>query len=303
MKINVTMPFDRIEKSDDFLSMDAVREISQLAEQLGFSGACVTDHPVPSARWLDAGGHYAQDPFVMMSLIAAATKTLRVQTGIVVLPYRNPFITARAVSSLDVFSGGRVSMGFGAGYQKAEYKALGADFDSRNDIMDEYILAMKAAWTGEDFTFKGTGYEALGNRMRPAPVQKPHPPILIGGNSKRAIRRSVDLGDAWNPFFTGPGPLSSTARTQTMNSEEDLAACLAYMDEYCEKVGKKRPLLILASLTKPGDTWDPPALLETIAQYKEMGAVGAAANIEGDTRAEWSRNAERFASEILSKIG
>ena len=102
------------------------------------------------------------------------TTKLRVQSNIIVLPYRNPFITARAVSSLDAFSNGRVVLGLGAGYLKPEYKALGVDFDSRNDLMDEYMRAMKLAWTGEDFSFEGTGYTAVGNRVDrvPLPLQR-----------------------------------------------------------------------------------------------------------------------------------
>jgi probable F420-dependent oxidoreductase len=181
MKINVTLPFDNIGDPQEFLSPEAVIQVTQLAERVGFAGGNVTDHPCPSARWLDSGGHYAQDPFVMLSFVAAATRTLRLQTGILVLPYRNPFITARSVATLDVFSGGRVTLGLGAGYLKGEYFALGADFEHRNDIMDEYIRAMKMAWEGVEFSFKGTGYEARGARMLPAPLQRPHPPLLIGG--------------------------------------------------------------------------------------------------------------------------
>ena len=185
--VSITFPFDHIQHPEAFISHDAVIECAKAAEDAGFTSGTVTDHPVPSYRWLDNGGHYAQDPFVMLSMVAAVTTRLKLQTNIVVLPYRNPFITARAVSSLDVFSGGRFIFGLGAGYLKPEYKALGVDFDSRNDLMDEYIKAMKLAWTGEDFSFEGTGYHAVGNRMLPVPVQRPHPPLLIGGNSKRAL--------------------------------------------------------------------------------------------------------------------
>src|SRR3954452_6437552 len=99
------MPFDRLDKAEEFVRPEAVAEVAAATDRLGFHAALVTDHPVPTGRWLDAGGHFAQDPFVMLSLIAAHTKRVRLQTGILVLPYRNPFITARAVSTLDVFSG------------------------------------------------------------------------------------------------------------------------------------------------------------------------------------------------------
>ncbi|MGB8365020.1 MAG: LLM class F420-dependent oxidoreductase [Rhizomicrobium sp.] len=304
MKINVTLPFDRTDAPDEFLRQEAVYEVGAVLERAGFHGGCVTDHPCPTGRWLDSGGHHAQDPFVMLSLVAAVTKTLRLQTGILVLPYRNPFITARAVATLDVFSGGRVTLGFGAGYLKAEYKALGVNFDRRNELMDEYILALKAAWGNDEFTFEGSGYQALGNRILPRPLQQPHPPLLIGGNSRRAIRRAVELGDAWNPFFTSGPALSTTARTATMSDETDLAEGIRYMREHSEKIGREKPPeVVLGSLTHPGEEWNPEALLQKIGEFQDLGVRGAAAHIDGRTRAEWCDNAERFGSEVLAKLG
>lgn len=303
MKINASLPFDHTFAPQEFLTMDAVQEIGQTLERAGFNGGNVTDHPCPTAKWLDAGGHDAQDPFVMLSFLAAVTKTLRLQTGILVLPYRNPFIVARAAATLDVFSNGRLTLSFGAGYLKGEYFALGADFERRNETMDEYLNAMKAAWTGEEFNFEGTGYSARGNHMRPTPIQKPYPPLFIGGNSKRAIRRVVELADGWNPFFT-PAALSSTARTAAMSSDLDLAEGIAYMREHCEKIGRQQmPQVFLASITQPGEKWNSQEIIDKLGHYKTMGIVGAATHIEGRTRAEWCDNAERFGAEIIAKLG
>ena len=300
--ISVSLPFDHIHLPDEFISMEAVTQISRVAEAAGFSSGCVTDHPVPGSRWLDNGGHYAQDPWVMLALVAAVTTTLRLQTNILVLPYRNPFITARAVASLDVFSKGRVVLGMGAGYLKAEYKALGVDFDARNDLMDEYINAMKLAWTGEDFAFEGTGYSAPGNRMRPKPVQSPHPPLLIGGNSRRAIRRAVELGDAWHPFFA-PAAVTATARTVSLSEEEDIDAALAYMREHSEKVGRAVPPEVILSgvfTIMPG--YSPQEAIDMISGYRDKGAAGAGASIYVDSRAEWCDLATDFGERVLAKL-
>jgi len=302
MKINVTLPFDHIDQPEEFLTPEAVVEVARLVERLGFDGGNVTDHPCPTGRWLDAGGHHAPDPFVMLSLVAAATTRLRLQTGILVLPYRNPFITARAVATLDLFSRGRVTLGLGAGYLKGEYRALGVDFERRNEIMDEYLRALKTALGSEEFSFQGTGYEALGNRVRPGPLQKPHPPLLVGGNSKRAIRRAVELADGWYPFFTGQ-QMSSTARTASMSDETDLAGGLAYLREHCETIGRTEPpTIVLASITSPGEKLAPAALIDKIGQYAEMGISGVAVHIDGRTRAEWCDNAGRFAADVLARL-
>ena len=302
MKINVTMPFDRTDAPDEFVRPEAVAEVAAAVDRLGFNAALVTDHPVPTGRWLDAGGHFAQDPFVMLSLIAAQTKRVRLQTGILVLPYRNPFITARAVSTLDVFSGGRVTLSVGAGYLKGEYKALGADFDNRNDVMDEYILAMKAAWTNDEFTFKGSNYEALGNRILPRPIQNPHPPIYIGGNAKRAIRRAVEFADGWNPFFT-PAAISSTSRTTAMTTVDDLKQGLAYMHQHCETFGRATPPeVVLASINQVGEILSPQQMLDRIGEYAQLGVTTVATNFHVDSRAEWLDKAEQFAADIIRKV-
>lgn len=301
MKINITLPFDDTEKPDEFLTPDAVVEVAQLAEKLGFAGGNVTDHPCPTGRWLDGGGHYAQDPFVMLSFVAAATTRFRLQTGILVLPYRNPFITARMVATLDLFSKGRVTLGLGAGYMKGEYKALGVDFERRNEIMDEYLIALKTALSSEEFTFQGSGFEALGNRIKPGPVQKPHPPLLVGGNSKRAIRRAAELADGWNPFFT-PAQLSNTARTAAMASEEDLATGLAYLREHCEKIGRATPPIIQLAAINSGGAVSAAELIDKIGQFAEMGVSGCAVNAKGSTRAEWCDNARSLAENVLAKI-
>jgi probable F420-dependent oxidoreductase len=302
LKVNVSLPFDRLESGEEFLSAEGIAEISRCAERLGFHAGCDTDHPVPTGRWLDAGGHHAQDPFVILSFVAAATTTFRLQTGILVLPYRNPFITARSVASLDVLSRGRVIVGVGAGYLKGEYKALGVDFEQRNALMDEYLRAMKAAWTEDEFTFQGSGYQALGNRIHPRPVQRPHPPLLIGGNSRRAIRRAVELGDAWNPFFT-PAVVAATSRTAAMSDENDLADGLAYMRAHCEAVGRTvPPEVVLGSLNHPGEAWNPQALVDRIGKFAELGVGAVNSHIDGRTRAEWCDNAERFAAEVLARL-
>lgn len=300
--VSVTLPFYTIEPPEEFGTIEAVREVGQALEDAGFTTGTVTDHPAPSSRWLDGGGHYAQDPFVMLSLLAGATTKLRLQTSIVVLPYRNPFITARAVSSLDVYSNGRVSLGVGAGYLKAEYKALGVDFDDRNALMDEYIRAMKLAWTGEDFTFEGTGYAALGNRIRPAPVQKPHPPILIGGNSRMAIRRAVELGDTWCPFFA-PAAVLSMARTASIAEDEDIDAALAYMHAHCVKVGRETPPSLYFAGTgaiKPG--YSALEFIDRIGALREKGASAVGVNISAGTRAQWCDLARDFGDTVLAKL-
>jgi len=302
MKINVPLPFDIIEPPGEFTSMDAVAAVGEAVERAGFSAGLVTDHPCPTGRWLDAGGHYAQGPFVMLALLAAKTITLRLQTGILVLPYRNPFGVARDIATLDCFSGGRVSLSVGAGYLKGEYRAMGVDFDRRNELMDEYLQALRASLTGEEFTFEGEGFTAFGNRIIPGPVQESLP-IYCGGNSKRAIRRVVDFCDGWNPFFTGSGINTNTTRTLPMAGIEDLRNGIDYMREYCEKVGRATlPEVVLGGVNSPGEVLTYQEIVDRIGQYRELGVSTAAVTVKGASLAEWCENAEEVGEKVIAKL-
>jgi probable F420-dependent oxidoreductase len=299
MRLSTVLPFAFYGYDENMA--ESIATLSGLLERTGFDGVSVTDHPCPTGRWLDAGGHTAHDPFVELSFVAAATRQLKLETGILVLPYRNPFITARAVASLDVLSGGRVVLGVGAGYLKGEYRALGVDFEKRNDLMDEYVRALKAAWTNREFTFEGTGYQALGNRVLPSPLQKPHPPLRIGGNSKRAIRRAAELGDAWYPFFT-QGAMATTSRTASLTDEVGLAEGIRYLCAHCEKIGRERPPdVILGTIQIPGE-WNANAVLDLLGQYRELGVRGAGVPLQGKSMPEWRDSAERYGEEVIARL-
>ena len=303
MKLNVPLPFDQLEPEGEFTSMAAVQAVGKAAEQAGFHAGLVTDHPCPTSRWLDSGGHYAQGPFVMLALLAAVTTKLRLQTGILVLPYRNPFTVARDVATLDHFSGGRVLLSVGAGYLKGEYRAVGVDFDQRNELMDEYLRALRTSLTGQEFTFDGTGYKAFGNRIQPGPAQK-RLPLYVGGNARRAIRRAVELGDGWNPFFTISGGVDIvTTRTAAMTGVEDLRAGITYMKEYCETFGRADlPEIVLGSIVAPGEERSTQLFIDRIGLYRELGISAAGMSITGRDCAEWCDNALRFGEDVIAKI-
>ena len=206
MQMSVRLPTHRVDRGDEFLSPGAIGELSSAAEAVGFGAVFTTEHPFPGDQWLAHGGHHALDPLVALSFAAAATSKIRLHTNLFILAYRNPFMAAKGIASLDVLSGGRVTIGTGAGYLEPEFTALGVPFADRGDRTDEAIRAMKAAWTGESVTWDGEFFQAPGNTMLPVPVQQPHPILWIGGNSRRAIRRAVELGDGWCPFPNPPGP-------------------------------------------------------------------------------------------------
>src|SRR5581483_8959885 len=212
MRYAITHPIISHPCNPELVSATGVGEVAAAAEAAGFHGFGFTDHPAPTQRWLDAGGHDSLDPFVAMAFAAARTTTLRLIPNIVVLPYRNPFLVAKAGATLDLLSGGRFTLAVGVGYLRREFAALGVDYEQRAELFDEALEAIRAIWTVDDVSFEGKNFSARGITAHPRPVSDPHPPIWIGGNTGAARRRVARNGDGWCPF-PAPAVLAQTAGT------------------------------------------------------------------------------------------
>jgi probable F420-dependent oxidoreductase len=185
MQIGISLPHFR-----HLASPAAIRTVALHAETLGLDSVWVSDHIVLTDVQTKRFGAVFYEPIVALSFVAAITTKVKLGTTAIILPYRNPKVTAKQLSTIDVLSGGRLIFGCAAGWSQEEFEALGVDFAKRGAISDEYLRTIKRLWT-----------EPLvdGLHFEPRPVQKPHPPIWVGGNSKRGIRRTVELGDCWHP--------------------------------------------------------------------------------------------------------
>jgi probable F420-dependent oxidoreductase len=189
--------------------VDRVQTVAQHAESLGFRSLWVGDHIViptqltskypyhPEGKFpIDPADNFL-DPLTVLSYVAACTTTVRLGTGVLIIPYRHPIVTAKMVATLDVLSRGRVILGAGVGWMTEEFAFLNAPYHERGAQTDEYLRAMKVLWTEEEPNFQGR-YQTFSHlRCEPKPVQKPHPPIWIGGHSQAAFRRTATLADGW----------------------------------------------------------------------------------------------------------
>ncbi|HEY5384814.1 MAG TPA: TIGR03619 family F420-dependent LLM class oxidoreductase, partial [Acidimicrobiales bacterium] len=158
----VTYPLTTHPYNPEFTTKEGLTRFCQVAEAAGFAGIGFTDHPAPTERWLKAGGHDALDPFAALSFCAAVTDRMRLIPNILVLPYRNPFVVAKSVATIDALSGGRFTLAVATGYMRGEYKALGVDFEERNARFDEAIEVIRGIWSEEDFVYEGSTFEAKG---------------------------------------------------------------------------------------------------------------------------------------------
>jgi probable F420-dependent oxidoreductase len=187
-------------------NVDAMIEIAKAAETAGLESVWTGEHVVlPDPRVAPSPSDPQTpllDPAVALSHIAAHTSRLRLGTGVIILPQRNPLVLAKELASVDVVSRGRLIFGLGTGYLEPEFRALGAPFEDRGAVTDEAIEAIKALWTMEKPAYKGRFFSFEGIDSQPRPIQKPHPPIVVGGMSRSGARRAARYGNGWYGFLT-----------------------------------------------------------------------------------------------------
>src|SRR5215467_8018677 len=220
--------------------------LAKRAEELGFDSFWLPEHPimpVTTVTPFPLGGpipaFYADliDPFVGLARASAVTTTIKLGTGICLVPERNPLLLAKEIATLDHFSGGRFLFGIGAGWLKEETEIMGGDFTHRWTQTREAILAMKELWTKDESEYHGRYYNFPPVRSFPKPAAKPHPPVLLGGSSKYVFKRIVEWGDGWLP---------------TGVSVEGIQRGCAVLNELAEKAGRDPRSLSIIAFGQPG---------------------------------------------------
>ncbi len=246
----------------------ALTELAPALEERGFDALFVPEHThIPTSRrspWRGGGElppeySHTLDPFVALTAAATATKTLRLGTGICLVTERDPIVTAKAVASLDLVSGGRFEFGIGAGWNAEEMEHHGTRFETRFRVLEDRVKAMQAIWAADEAVYEGafTAFEPIWSW--PKPVQTPHPPVLLGGESVHTMRRIMAFCSGWLPRGALlPDPADGMARLRAAAAEagRDPATVSAtvfgappeapYLDA-CRAAGIDRALLILPS--------------------------------------------------------
>lgn len=303
MRWSLALPTDRADLPQEFVNGAAVSVAARAAQDSGFDAVYVTDHPAPDQRWLDGGGHHALEPLVVLSYAAAVTEQLLLQTNVYIAAYRNPFLAAKSVLSLDLLSGGRSIIGVAAGYLRPEFGALGVEFDERNELLDECIDVMRRVWTEDEVAVEGAHFRSRGVTMRPRPLSRPHPPIWVGGNSKAAIRRAVERGEGWVPF-PNPPEASVAVKSPVIASIEDLERRIQFARAHSEIVGRSAPLDICfspfsldASALMRGETG---ALIDEVHALEAIGVTWLTVSFgDANNLSEWRGLVDRLGADVL----
>ena len=298
---------------------DDLKAIAQRGEALGFQYLLISDHivipksfaavypyskdgkPIFGDEWLEQ--------LTAMAWLAAVTEKARLITSVMVVPHRSPVHTAKILSTIDVLSGGRVTLGCGAGWMREEFEALGAEpFDERGKVTDEYIRIFRELWTSDEPSFDGEYNSFSDIVFAPKPVQRPLP-IWIGGESGPALRRAAALGDGWYPIGANP--------TFPLNTAESYAVRAKRLEELAEEAGRDPAAIDRGYCANWRDdappfevegggrflmTGTPAEVAADVDQLAELGVRHVMVNVLRDTVEETFAAMDRFCEEIRSLV-
>ncbi len=297
---------------------DALADIAKLGDRLGFFCMVMPDHilqpnqinstyPYSLTGDILAAGQSGDgewpEQITTLAYLAGVTERIRLVTSVMIIPYRNPILTAKMLSTLDMLSKGRLILGAGVGWMEEEFELLDAPpFAERGAVTNEYLQAFIELWTNDDPKFEGKYVNFSDITFLPKPVQKPYPPIWIGGQSKPAIRRAAHIGDCWHPVGAIPAaPLEP----------EELAENLVLLHQYAEKAGRD-PAIIQVSVKAPlydaGDSSGPrrrfsgssDEVRQDIQTYSDVGVTHLIFDFRtGDPKQTEDRMA-RFSEEVMA---
>jgi probable F420-dependent oxidoreductase len=263
-----------------------VAVLAQKAEELGFESIFVPEHPImpvnvsspfPQGGPIPESYSHMMDPFIALSRASAVTSKIMLGTGVCLIPERNPLVLAKVVASLDHFSNGRVLLGIGAGWAKEETELMGGDFEHRWTQTREAVLAMKELWTKDEAEFHGKYYDFPPVLSYPKPVQKPNPPVILGGMARNVLRRVAEYGDGWIPNRVTP---------------EEIKAGRATLDELAATAGRDPKSIEITVFGRGPDR-------DEIKGFEDAGVDRAVVRLAGTSTEDAAAQLEEMAQAVL----
>lgn len=298
---------------------ELIGRLVQKAEALRYSSVFVSDHVVlptnsrsaypyhPAGEFPGGARQDYLEPLALLPYLAGQTKRIKLGTSVLIIPYRNPVVTAKQLATLDVLSGGRLILGCGVGWWEEEFRALAAPpFTERGRVTDEYLRLMKTLWTEEAPTFEGRHYRVSGIHFLPKPAQKPHPPLWIGGHTEPALRRVAELGDAWHPIGLRPPALLhppeyaravERIREHARAAGRDPGAIALTFRAPLQLWGKRKPAGERATFKGTADE-----VIADIRGYQAVGIRHFVFDLPAPDLKAMVETMERFAEEVRPKV-
>jgi probable F420-dependent oxidoreductase len=304
----MTVSFSTRAPNSDYLGFEASPEAivaaAKKAEEVGFEAIFVNDHVVVGDDARSAPWTNVYDPFVAMSFIAAHTTRIGVGVSVLIMPYRNPITTAKALATLDLMSGGRLTVGVGAGWTEAEFAALGVPFRERGARTNEYLRLWQACWAPGKVSFAGKFSSFADMHVNPKPLQQPHPPIWIGGTSDAALRRAARFAAVWQPTPLLVAQLVERQAVLRKACESagraPIPTRMSFRVEFSPITGKAPP----AGKDRPAGHGTPAEVAGDLARYREAAGLEAfQINFHGNGNLDQLlRSMECFMSEVKPRL-
>ena len=299
MKFGIMLPHYRQAASTEEITRFAIE-----AEDMGYDSAWVTDQIIVPNIEIDRFGPVYYECLTVLAYVAGLTKRIRLGSSVVVLPYRNPIYLAKIASTIDSLSDGRLMLGVGAGAVESEFRQISAPWEDRGERSDEALRIMKELWTNDAPSIQSKNYQFSDIQFYPKPAQKPHLPLWIGGNTRRALRRVVEFGDVWHPVRAHLDLLAERTPQLWRLAER------AGRDPKEIGIAVREPVKIVSDSSQGSDAWPllgtVDELIEYIGGYRDAG-VGylvmdtfyGIPELHGETADDMLTTMERFAKEVM----
>ena len=283
-------------------SPEAIVAAAKKAEAVGFEAIFVNDHVIVDDSPRAAPWTNVYDPFVSMSFIAAHTTRIGVGVSVLIMPYRNPVTTAKALATLDLMSGGRVIVGVGVGWSEVESQALGLPFHERGARTNEYLRLWQACWAPGKVSFAGRFFSFADMHVNPKPAQLPHPPIWIGGTSDAALRRAARYASVWQPTPLPLGQLverrAALAKACEAAGRAPIPTRMSFRVEFSTITGNQP-----AADKRPAGHGTPAEIAADILRYRDAGLDAFQINFHGNRHLDDLLAAmECFMSEVRPQV-
>jgi probable F420-dependent oxidoreductase len=256
-------------------SPEAIVAAAQKAEAVGFDAIFVNDHIIVGSDARSAPWTNVYDPFVAMSFVAAHTTRIGVGVSVLIMPYRNPIATAKALATVDLMSGGRLTVGVGVGWNEAESQALGEPFHERGARTNEYLRLWQACWAPGNVSFSGKFFSFTDMFVNPKPLQQPHPPVWVGGTSDAALRRAARYAAVWQPT---PLPIAQLVERQAalrvaceVAGRDPIPTRMSFRVEFSTITGNAPP----AGKERPTGHGTPAEVAADLTRYREAADLDA----------------------------